>query len=246
VRQYDPDVIICTGDLANSSEFRKVIFKNWNEIENGMTVQDILGRKRYVSLVRRTVLSMDVVLNHLNSLGKPVFLIYGNNDYPQNELNKMRITIAGIEKRVKKYKNLHLMVHSLSYINGYSLVGISGYRGVIAKKAKDTSFLSKFNSLFKKTKGTMTIFLYHDVPFNTQFDKVNNKASPMHGKHVGDPLVNKIIKKYNPVLYLCGHMHETTGSAKSGKTTYVNTGLVSQDDYFIIVLQDKKITVKRL
>ena len=45
----------------------------------GFEIEDFIGRKKEKQLYTEAIKSMDVILKYLNSLGKPVYLIYGNN-----------------------------------------------------------------------------------------------------------------------------------------------------------------------
>ena len=189
------------------------------------------------------------MLKYLNSLEKPLYLIYGNNDYTQKEINEMKLKLKGIERQVKKYKNIKLMFQSKIKIKDYLLIGVSGYRGyntLVKGKPQNPPLLRKFRKLFSKTKNKKVIFMYHDTPYNTRLDLVRNKASPLNGMHIGEPHVNEMIKKHKPLLYLCGHMHENPGIAKLYNTVCLNTGLIQNKDYFIINIKDKKVTVKRV
>ncbi len=244
IKKYNPDILICTGDLAYSDKIRKIIFSHWGE-----NIPELLGKQKYLAMHSEAIKSASVVLRYLNSLGKPVYLIYGNNDYTSKEIKNLGLKLKGLEKNVKKYKNIKLLTASKKKIKGYSLIGVSGYRTlntITESKKQNTKLLKKFKKLFSKTRKDKTIFLYHDVPFRTKFDLVRNRQSPMNRKHIGDSYINKIIKQYKPLLYICGHMHENPGVIKLYKTICLNTGLVQNKDYFIINIKDRKVSIKRV
>lgn len=76
--------------------------------------------------------------------------------------------------------------------------------------------------LVKKVKNPQrTIFVTHAPPHDTKLDMVNRY---MKTKHVGSVAVRKFIEKYQPFATLHGHIHESQGSEKIGKTICINPG----------------------
>jgi len=92
------------------------------------------------------------------------------------------------------------------------------------KEMKSNKFREKtLNKLLKEFK--RPIVISHSPPYGF-VDKVYS------GKHVGSKILLKAIKKHQPKLVLCGHVHEAKGKAKIGKTQVINLGCC--DDYEII------------
>jgi hypothetical protein len=89
-------------------------------------------------------------------------------------------------------------------------------------------------------KHSSTIFLSHNVPFNTKLDLIVNKASPMNGHHYGSNLARDMIIKYKPFLCIGGHMHEHYGICKIGRTIVLNAGY-GMENNTLIELQNGKI-----
>lgn len=75
-----------------------------------------------------------------------------------------------------------------------------------------------------------TVVVVHDPPFNTTCDDLGN------GIHVGSKAVRAFIEKTQPQLVLCGHIHEARSVDTIGKTTVINTGLLSAGGYAKISL----------
>ncbi|MBN2420754.1 metallophosphoesterase [Candidatus Woesearchaeota archaeon] len=250
IKKYNPDFLVCTGDLAYSDKVRKAIFGNWKKLsDEGMSLADVIGTKKQKTIETEAAKSINYVLKYLNSLGKKVYLIYGNNDYTKEDIKEAKIKALGIEQQVKKYKNVRLLINAYVDLGDANLVAVSGYRGankIAGKNIKNTEHYSRLSKLFKKSKNKETILLYHDVPFNTRFDLVKNKMSPLNGKHVGSKIIRKILSKYKPILYICGHMHENPGVIRIGRTVCLNTGLVQNKDYFVININGSKVSVKKV
>jgi len=62
-----------------------------------------------------------------------------------------------------------------------------------------------------------TVFVIHTPPYNTKLDITNMK-------HVGSVAVRRFIEKYQPLATLHGHVHESAGTEKIGKTICINPG----------------------
>ncbi|MEM3703267.1 MAG: metallophosphoesterase [Candidatus Bathyarchaeia archaeon] len=77
------------------------------------------------------------------------------------------------------------------------------------------------------------IFNFHCPPYNTNLDLApkldkNLKIVLMGGKpllvHVGSVAIRKLIEKYQPLLGLHGHIHESYAEDRIGKTVVLNPG----------------------
>lgn len=251
----DYDIILCTGDFADTTKLRKLEFKHWDDLKNkGKTLEKILGRKKYTKIVQSAIISMKSPLKFLESLNKPVYTVYGNSDFLSKD-NK------NLKKNCLDYlcKNLKITLLNTGYASDYgiTIAGFSGYRGAVSKKRlvkinrKTEQEVKKTNlnwdirlkTLFKDVRGKEVIFLAHDVPKGV-FDKVHNKASPLNGKHVGDEYFTEYILKYKPKLFICGHMHEYQGMKRLGKTLVINPGPAYEGKAAIIDYPNKVKFIK--
>ncbi|RLF01959.1 MAG: phosphoesterase [Thermoprotei archaeon] len=77
------------------------------------------------------------------------------------------------------------------------------------------------------------IFNFHCPPYNTMLDvcpKLDKNLKPVIAggeivtMHAGSKAVRKAIEKYQPVLGLHGHIHESSAAQKLGRTIVVNPG----------------------
>ncbi len=101
--------------------------------------------------------------------------------------------------------------------------------------------MRKLSSLFKKA--TKPVILLNHIPFNTNIDKINNKASPRDGQHFGSIIVRELIERYEPVLSVGGHMHEHHAKIKIGRTVCINTGYGNKVNT-LITINGLKVSVK--
>lgn len=241
------DIILCVGDYPDTSVLRNLEFKHW---DTKKPIEEIVGKKRYKEILEKTVKSMDLPLSRLKSLGKKAVTVYGNSDILDKEAKKYKLT--GLESKCKKLGITLLKTNSIM-MDSFVLSGFSGYRGAMSKKLtkidkKKRQKIKKFNlkwkerlnKIFYKTRGKKVIFLAHDVP-RGYFDKVLYKKSPLYGKHVGDEYFSEYIKKYQPEVFLCGHMHEYQGLRKLGKTSIINVGEGGKGKAAIIEIDKGKI-----
>jgi len=104
----------------------------------------------------------------------------------------------------------------------------------------------RLNRLFKNyNQKEFNLFIAHDAPYG-YFDLVKYKKSPLYGKHVGDKYGLKFIKKHNPNLFICGHMHEYQGKKKLGNTLVVTTGAAFEGKAVVIDFDEEKKKVKKI
>jgi Icc-related predicted phosphoesterase len=81
-----------------------------------------------------------------------------------------------------------------------------------------------------------TIFNFHAPPYGTGLDEapaLDASLRPMHGgavmKPVGSTAVRDAIQKHQPMLSVHGHIHESRGVKRMGRTLAINPGSVYGD-----------------
>ncbi len=99
------------------------------------------------------------------------------------------------------------------------------------------------------------IFNFHAPPYGTGLDEapaLDETLRPMHGgavmKPVGSVAVRDSIVKHQPLLSVHGHIHESRGIKKMGRTLAINPGSVYGDGVLqgaLIDLDLKKAKVRR-
>jgi uncharacterized protein len=100
-----------------------------------------------------------------------------------------------------------------------------------------------------------TIFNFHAPPYGTGLDEapaLDATLRPTHGgsvmKPVGSTAVRDAINKHQPMLSIHGHIHESRGIRKMGRTLAINPGSVYGDGVLqgaVIELDAKKAKVSR-
>jgi len=251
----EADLVLCTGDLGGSDKLLKVIFKyfyqNWWEK---------VGKKKAKELVMEDYNSGKKILKELSNLGKPVYLIEGNWDFEEAE-HKERT--GGLKLRkysdlIKKKKDIIFLRKRMKKINGLKLYAFGGRvtptiyltdKEVFDKEDR-VMFKKKYEKqkkqLFKIKDKDIDFFLSHYTPFG-YFDIVRYKGeNPMNGKHVGFKPYTDFIKKYQPKLFICGHMHEYQGKKKIGNTLIIATGSAKEGKAALIDYDKEKKKVKKV
>jgi len=150
------------------------------------------------------------LLERVKATGVPTFAIPGNCDPKQ------------ILQVFDKYGvNLHSRCERLDDI---TFVGLGG------------SNLTPFNTPFELTEveiqeelaalactpDSNRILVTHAPPYDTKLDQIPD------GTHVGSKSIRKFIEQKQPLVALCGHVHEARNTDKLGRTLMVNPGPISK------------------
>lgn len=247
------DFILSTGDFADTEKIRKMMFKHWTNEK----WYEVIGLKKSAQLEKKSFDSGLKILKEINKLNKKVYFVWGNSDFYKEDITSTPdVIIPGFyEDKIRKMKNLKLIERKGIKIFGLEVVGSGGYVDVTEyvkhpidkEKEKQKVRLKRYNNtkkrlfkLFSKKKLKEFVFLIHYPPYKF-FDKVKYRTSPMHGKHVGFEPYNKVIERYNPILVICGHMHEYQGKKKYGESLVVTTGPASEGKAAWIEIENNKV-----
>jgi Icc-related predicted phosphoesterase len=259
----DFDAIIAPGDVCSDKGIREIYMKMYKEyvkdIDNYADWWNIVGKKEAKKLVKYSVQKGRKILEFLDSIGKPVFIVPGNwdwtkpgkehwkfmeKDFWHDQLLKGLKNVHDIDGKLRKFKGIQLLGYGK--VNGPELLEFRGYGGVDDKELSKNRrayqrLLRKFNKRFNKLDNDLPIiFLSHNVPYNTKLDTIINKKSPVNGKHYGSNLARDIIMKHQPSLSIGGHMHEHFGKDRIRKTVILNSGFGSRVNT-LVEISDKKI-----
>lgn len=253
IKKEKIDIVVSTGDYL-PFYYRKLWFKHCYGKEIGLW--EVIGKARYKKLVKKELEEGEKILKKLNFLGLPVITVLGNMDYPFaddiiDEKRRKREWKFDLDRKkyfiklIKKYKNLHLLNYSSCFIGGYFFIGMRGH--TMPGKPESKAFKKhkeKLNFLFaklKKQNKNKIIFVSHNSPHNTKLDKISKKAHKIvKGKHYGSKLALLMIKKWQPILAISGHIHEGRGIQKIKKTLCINPGEAKKGKFAIIEIPESK------
>jgi Icc-related predicted phosphoesterase len=211
------ELIICTGDIP-------------------ATPKNPGDPKSWVGFRRRANESFRNIVKKLCLYGLPVIMLKGNT-YRSEVGEKIAKSIFD------KYDNLiHKLIGKVD-INGKVFVLFD----VIYEEhsaPRRNSFTEKLIASNKKLEGKLdkllgdnpgAVLVCHNPPYG-YLDELDSPCMPeeLKGKHVGSKILLRAIKKHQPKLVLCGHIHEAKGKVKIGKSEVVNLG--HRGDYEIFDL----------
>lgn len=236
-------------------------------------IEKNIGKREYNKLNKESLKGGRAILKYLNSFGKPVFLVPGNWDqsygptrikdrggspyqYRKSALDYMLgNTNKFLTKGLKDIKDCQFRLHKFNGINiiGYGLSSFPESKMARklknkseAKRLKDTNkkIMNKLSKPYsKKSKKNPTIFITHNVPYNTKIDIIRQKGSPLYGKHHGSTIAREFCAKYSPLVCVGGHIHEHFKKDKIKKTTLINSGFGPKVN---VLLEIKENKIKKL
>lgn len=216
VRRNKIELIICVGDIGFIPK------KPWLE-ESWKNVRGKFMDNKYRDYV-----------NKIASFNLPFLTLRGDTYIRGGK------KIA--DKFLRKHKNVINKWTGKYKVNGQNFIFFDvSFEPETMKESNRTKFFvdkmrrnknreSKLNKLLKENPDS--ILIAHNPPYGYA-DRTYN------GKHVGSKILLKAIKKYQPKLVLCGHIHEAKGKAKIEKIIIYNLG--SHGDYVIIDIDKNKI-----
>ncbi|MEK6826666.1 MAG: metallophosphoesterase [Nanoarchaeota archaeon] len=264
IKREKIDLVVSVGDYV-PFHYRKLWFKHCFGKDIGLW--EIIGKKKYKELILKDLNMAEVALRSLNKLHVLVFTVLGNTDYPladdvMDEKKKRGKEDYKFEwdrpklflDRLKKYRNIRRFDYSHIKFNNIIFIGMRGHSfpGRVKSKAykKHNKILNDlFNKFKKENKKGKVIFVSHIPPINTRLDKIGTKAHKrVRGTHRGSKLVRRIIERHQPLLHLCGHVHESCGKDNIGKTLTINVGSAYEGQGVLIELDENKgkISYKRI
>ncbi|SHN60826.1 metallophosphoesterase family protein [Desulfovibrio litoralis] len=82
------------------------------------------------------------------------------------------------------------------------------------------------------------ILISHMPPIDTVCDKIQDNI------HVGSNAVKEFIQEYQPALCICGHIHESSGVDRIGKTLIINPGAFASGGYVVFSIKNQEISAE--
>jgi Icc-related predicted phosphoesterase len=169
------------------------------------------------------------ILFQLSIESIPIFFVPGNLD-PSELRNQANIHHA---------RNLH--GKGVTF-NEYNFIGIGGSvytpfntRFELSENEIQTLLYTTYDQLPTKSKH---IIVSHNPPYNTQLDKTSM------GDHVGSKALIEFIVETQPLLILCGHIHEALGIDQVNNSIIINPGPLFDGYYGMVEIDlDDNISV---
>jgi len=253
IKKNKIDLILSNGDYL-PFHYRKLWFKHCYGTD--VFLWEVIGKKKYLELVKKDLKMGEGAIKSLNNCGVPVITVLGNIDYPNHDDLSDRKTSRKSSKKIswnyakkeylkvanllKKYKNIQRVDYNSTRFGDFVFIGGRGHSapGDVKSKGykKHRDILEElFKKFRKENKQRRVIFLTHNVPYNTKLDLI--KHGIQKGKHFGNKMFRRIIDKHQPILHVGGHIHESCGTQKLGKTLCINSGAVHEGKGAIVELE---------
>jgi Icc-related predicted phosphoesterase len=234
----DINLILLTGDLGSSSLMRKMAFDNIERKKQGLSEIKYTSNQKKKAFMQAYNSTIKIV-KYLKKFA-PVFIIFGNvessNYETRKQSHKIGATLPYLSNELNAMSNVRVINNRVANFEGVRIGGLEYFFDTtwvqefkpsnynrnlsIAKKQTDKTkkVLRWFNSL--------NILVCHQPPYGI-LDKVTAKYAPKHwqGKHAGSKAILQYIKSKSPQYVFCGHIHESQGMKKIGKTKIYNLGV---------------------
>jgi len=183
---------------------------------------DIHGSPKRISLIKDNIKKFTpdilVVAGDITNYTKAVSVIAQLNDMPISVLAvRGNADLPRVETLLDTYPNTHSLHFKQISRNHISFTGISGTIPVPFSSRiclREKRALNKLEPFINNS----SVLIVHTPPRWTR-DEVMGKFS------AGSKNLYKFVRKIQPSLLICGHIHERTGIASIGKTLVVNCSI---------------------
>ncbi|MFP4424238.1 MAG: metallophosphoesterase [Candidatus Woesearchaeota archaeon] len=145
------------------------------------------------------------IMKEYDQLKKPVLMIQGNHEDPHI-----------VKKLCEKSKNLIYADETIYEHDGLQVISIEG-NGFL----QHDEYFEQIADILKVAidPKKKLILQTHAPPYNTKCDKI------WDGDHCGNESIRKFIEEVQPLIAICGHIHENNNTEdKIRKTRVINPG----------------------
>jgi Icc-related predicted phosphoesterase len=170
---------------------------------------------------------LKLIEERMKNSGIDVYITGGNDDfYSITDMLKKSPAIINPEDRVVE-------------VGGHEMIS-SGYSNITPWKCPrdipEEEIAKKLEEMTSQLKQPQTaIFNIHVPPYDTPIDlapeldenlrpKMSGSEGGFKMRHVGSTAVRAVIDKFQPLVGLHGHIHESRAAVKLGRTTCINPG----------------------
>ncbi|MDR3288961.1 MAG: metallophosphoesterase [Peptococcaceae bacterium] len=237
------DFLLYKGDTPDPSVYKKLRTKRTLEGEEWAkkTSTSLMEEASVQEAMRKAVEDSTRINDLFGEIAKklPIYGVLGNSDtVPTQIAPKLGLKAVDFSEHID-------IIHKRAIkIGEYDFVGYNGrpqYKDEATIEAPDLYFAEEtarqdLHALFKTVNPAKTIFVTH-APAYGYIDQVCAEWVPYgvatYGEkakdgHIGCDAFREIIDTYHPLLHTFGHVHETPGVEKQGRTTIFNGGALGE------------------
>lgn len=254
----DFDAVITPGDVCpNIGRVREHMFKAAEKHRHGEDVNwyDLMGRENARDAIEQSKTGGRTVLEALNELGKPVYVIPGNWDWTGSDTEWDYLQHNHFTTLIKDLENIVNVDHRTVDTGEECIIGYgecsSPEKTVhsddlehvsaaeqLAEQRRYEALYTDIATCFAQA-AKPVIFLTHNVPFNTALDTIENPESSVHGRHMGSLIARDITEHKHPVITIGGHMHDHYGVDTVNGTPVLNAGYGNEKNTVITIEHGK-------
>ncbi|MDA8124934.1 MAG: metallophosphoesterase [Deltaproteobacteria bacterium] len=240
------DMLLYKGDTPDPQVYKKIrramtlSGDQWSaRTSTGIYAEHEESQKAF----KKSVEDSTIINNLFGEIKKklPIYGVLGNSD----TVPTMIAPKIGMEA-VDFGKYINLVHNKIEQFKGFTLVGYNGrvrYLDEEIVEAPQLSFLEEkaledLHKLFKQVDPAKTIFVTHAPPYGI-LDKVapewvsygvGTYGEKAKDGHIGANAFRTIAFEYQPLVHTFGHIHETPGVEKHGRTTFINGGAMGETE----------------
>lgn len=232
----DFELVLAVGDICGGTdEMRTAMF---DSINSEKPFYEIRGESKAKKAVEESIEEGKQILETLNNLGKPVYIVPGNWDWTGINSDWDFLENRGYPEMLSEYENIHNLNFESREFEDVQFIGYGPCSGPEIPQYEDDKpnsqeEMNEMRKEYEQTKQELsnlfekedTILISHNAPQNTDLDMIDNPESPKHGRHYGSVIVRELVEEFNPLFNVAGHMHESEGVQSIGETLCINTGL---------------------
>jgi Icc-related predicted phosphoesterase len=185
---------------------------------------------KFMTLMRETLQRwIGIAEDRLRGQGVRVFMTPGNDDHLEiDDVLEGSDVVTNPESK---------LVHVSDNTTDREMIS-SGWAGPTPfdtpRECSEEELDARLSAMAEQlVKPETAIFNFHDPPFDSHLDyapvldrdmRVQSEGGQARMVPVGSPSVRRLIEQYQPQLALHGHIHESRGQVKIGKTVCINPG----------------------
>jgi uncharacterized protein len=201
---------------------------------------DVHGRFRTVTATLRRLAPVDlaIIAGDITTFGTPtevetalaawcplvprLFAVAGNTDSPEIDLTLERLGVS-----------LNGCCHQ---VDGVAFFGCSAAPVSIGTpyELPESEIAARIERGASQARGVGRMVFVPHAPPHGAVDQTHR------GDHVGSRAVAEFIHRAQPVLVICGHIHEARGWTKMGQSLVVNCGPAAHGHYALVEMTDQE------
>ena len=150
---------------------------------------------------------LEVSTRILSQITVPAILVPGNVE-----------SYEELRSAFERYENFVILHGDSCQLRGYRFFGLGGGIPITPFGAWSYDFSEEQAADFLRGAGKTDVLITHSPPFNAA-------DQDSRGRHLGSEAIRSFIEAHQPILHVCGHIHESWNTfARIGQTDVVNAG----------------------